>query len=136
SAAASRSCLRAYSLALLPRRVHLSHSASSSAGCLSAPTPPAGTAAFNASTPNRPGVRYGCFLTRARPPGVRSFLRAGIDPYAHATHSLFVALYRLASRTRANQVQVPRDQIAALSRAYQSRVDARANDAMVPTLSQ
>jgi hypothetical protein len=97
---------------------------------------PAGAAAFNASTPNRPGVRYGCVVTRARPPGVRSFLRAGIDPYAHATHSLFVALYRLASRTRANQVQVPRDRIAALSRAYQSRVDARANDGMVPTLSQ
>jgi len=97
---------------------------------------PAGAAAFNASTPNRPGVGYGCVVTRARPPGVRSFLRAGIDPYAHATHSLFVALYRLASRTRANQVQVPRDRIAALSRAYQSRVDARANDGMVPTLSQ
>jgi len=97
---------------------------------------PAGAAAFNASTPNRPGVRYGCVITRARPPGVRSFLRAGIDPYAHATHGLFVALYRLASRTRANQVQVPRDRIRAISRAYQSRVDARSNDGMVPTLSQ
>lgn len=97
---------------------------------------PAGTATFNASTPNRPEVRYGCVVTRARPPGVRSFLRAGIDPYAHATHSLFVALYRLASRTRANQVHVPRNRIAALSRVYHSRVDARANDGMVPTLSQ
>ena len=97
---------------------------------------PAGAAAFNASTPNRPGVRYGCVVTRARPPGLRSFLRARIDPYAHATHSLFVALYRLASRTRADQVQVPRDRIAALARAYRSRVDAPANDGMVPTLSQ
>jgi len=97
---------------------------------------PAGAAAFNASTPNRPGVRYGCVITRARPPGVRSFLRAGIDPYAHATHGLFVPLYRLASRTRANQVHVPRDRIRAISRAYQSRVDARSNDGMVPTLSQ
>jgi triacylglycerol esterase/lipase EstA (alpha/beta hydrolase family) len=97
---------------------------------------PSGTAVFNASTANRPGVRYGCVVTRARRPGVRSFLRAGIDPYAHATHSLFVALYRLASRTRANQVHVPTDLIGALSRAYQSRVDTRANDGMVPTLSQ
>ena len=97
---------------------------------------PTATAAFNASTPKRPGVRYGCVVTRARPPGFRSFLGAGIDPYAHATHSLFVALYRLASRTRADQVHVPRDQIWALSRAYHSRVDARANDGMVPTLSQ
>jgi triacylglycerol lipase len=97
---------------------------------------PAGTSAFNASTTNRAGVRYGCIVTRARPPGVRSFLRAGTDPYAHATHSLFVALYRLASRTRANQVHVSREGIGALSRAYRSRVDARANDGMVPTLSQ
>jgi hypothetical protein len=97
---------------------------------------PAGAMSFNASTPDRPGVRYGCVVTRARPPGVRSFLRAGIDPYAHATHSLFVALYRLASRTRASQVHVPHDRIGALSSAYQSRVDARANDGMVPTLSQ
>jgi len=97
---------------------------------------PAATGVFNASTPDRPGVRYGCVVTRARPPGIRSFLRAGIDPYAHATHSLFVALYRFASRTRANQVQVSRDRIWALSRAYRSRVDARANDGMVPTLSQ
>jgi triacylglycerol lipase len=97
---------------------------------------PDGAAAFNASTSNRPTVRYGCVVTRARAPGVRSFLRAGIDPYAHATHSLFVALYRLASRARANQVHVPRKRIAALSRLYHSRVDARANDGMVPTLSQ
>ena len=97
---------------------------------------PAATTAFNASTPNRPAVHYGCVVTRARPPGFRSFLGAGIDPYAHATHSLFVALYRLASRTRAHQIHVRRDQIAALSGAYHRRVDARANDGMVPTLAQ
>src|SRR5262249_29563902 len=89
---------------------------------------PAGSAIFNSRTPNRPGVRYGCVVTRARAPGVRSFLRAGIDPYAQATHSLFVALYRIASRLRASQVQVPRKRIAALSRAYRSQMDARAND--------
>jgi hypothetical protein len=97
---------------------------------------PAGTETINASTPNRPGLRYGCVVTRARPPSLRSFLIAGIDPYAHATHALFIALYRLAARTRTNQVRVPRDRIAALSRAYQSRMDRRANDGMVPTLSQ
>ena len=97
---------------------------------------PDAMALFNPATPNRPGVRYGCVITRARPPGLRSFMRAGMDPYAHATHSLYVALYRLASRTPPREVQVPRDRIAALSRAYRSRVDARANDGMVPTLSQ
>ncbi len=97
---------------------------------------PVGTDAFNAATRDRPGVRYGCVVTRARPPGLRSFLRAGVDPYAHATHVLFVALYRLASRTPAARVRVPRERVAALSRAYRSRVDARVNDGMVPTLSQ
>jgi hypothetical protein len=97
---------------------------------------PAGTDLFNAATRDRSGVRYGCVVTRARPPGLRSFVRAGVDPYAHATHALFVALYRLASRTRADRVRVPRERIAALSRAYRSRVDERVNDGMVPTLSQ
>ncbi len=97
---------------------------------------PAGADLFNAATEDRPGVRYGCVVTRARPPGLRSFLRAGVDPYAHATHALFATLYRLASRTRPDRVRVPRERIAALSRAYRSRVDARVNDGMVPTLSQ
>ncbi len=98
-------------------------------------TPP-GTDVFNASTKDRPGVRYGCVVARARPPGLRSFLGAGIDPYAHATHALFVALYRLASRTPAERVRVTRERISALSRAYRRRVDARVNDGVVPTLSQ
>ena len=97
---------------------------------------PAGMEVFNASTADRPGVRYGCVVTRARPPGLRSFVGAGIDPYAHATHALFVALYRLASTTPADRVRVPRETVAALSRSYRATVDARVNDGMVPTLSQ
>jgi triacylglycerol lipase len=97
---------------------------------------PAGMEVFNASTTDRPGVRYACVVTRARPPGLRSFVGAGIDPYAHATHALFVALYRLASSTPPERVRVPRDTVAALSRAFRARVDRRDNDGMVPTLSQ
>lgn len=97
---------------------------------------PAGTEVFNATTRDRPGVRYGCVVTRARKPGLRSFVGAGIDPYAHATHALFVALYRLASRTRPERVKVPREVITALSRAFRKKVDARTNDGLVPTLSQ
>jgi triacylglycerol lipase len=97
---------------------------------------PAGAEIFNATAHDRPGVRYGCVVTRARPPGVRSFLGAGIDPYAQATHALFVALYRLASRMPPSRVQVPPEWVASLSRAFRSPVDARVNDGMVPTLSQ
>jgi hypothetical protein len=103
---------------------------------LTAQITPAGTEVFNAATQDRPGVRYGCVVTRARPPGIRSFFRAGADPYAHATHALFVALYRLAARMPPERLKVPRETIRALSRAYRSRVDARVNDGMVPTLSQ
>lgn len=97
---------------------------------------PAGAAAFDAVTPDRPGVRYGCVVTRARPPGIRSLLSAGIDPYAQATHGLFVALYRLAARSRPGAVLVPDEQVYALSRAFHRSLDPRANDGMVPTLAQ
>lgn len=97
---------------------------------------PAAADLFNGTTRDRPGARYGCVVTRARPPGLRSFARAGIDPYAHATHALFVALYRLAARTAPDRVRTPRARLAALSRAYRSRVDHRVNDGMVPTHSQ
>ena len=56
---------------------------------------------FNAATQDRPGVRYGCVVTRARPPGIRSAIGAGISPYAQTTHAVYVALYRIASRTPA-----------------------------------
>jgi triacylglycerol lipase len=98
--------------------------------------PPAGAALFDAATQDREGTRYGCVVTRARPPGLRSFLSAGVDPYAHATHGLFVALYRLAARTPPDRVKVPPERIAALSRAFRRVLDHRANDGMVPTLSQ
>jgi triacylglycerol lipase len=97
---------------------------------------PAGADLFNAATQDRPGVRYGCVVTRARPPGIRSFFGAGVDPYAQGTHALFVALYRLAARTPAARVRAPPEAVAALSSAFHRRVDRRVNDGIVPTLSQ
>jgi triacylglycerol lipase len=97
---------------------------------------PAGAATFDAAVADRPGIRYGCVVTRARPPGLRSFVTAGVDPYAHATHGLFVALYRIAARTPPERVRVPRERIAALSRAFRKALDHRANDGIVPTVSQ
>src|SRR5438552_2027521 len=60
---------------------------------------PEGMDVFDAATRDRPGVRYGSVVTRARPPGVRSTLAAGLDPSAQASHAVYQALYRLASRT-------------------------------------
>jgi hypothetical protein len=98
---------------------------------------PGGMDVFNASTEDRPGVRYGCVVTRARPPGIRSFVSSVRDPYALATHALYVALYRIASGTPpSREPRLTREQAVALRRAYGWRTDVRANDGMVPTLSQ
>lgn len=98
---------------------------------------PAAMDLFNAATHDRPGIRYGCVVTRARPPGLRSIVSAGLDGYAQATHALFVALYRMASRTPVDrEPRLTREQTAALIRAYGRRPAVRANDGMVPTLSQ
>ena len=99
---------------------------------------PAGMELFNASTEDRPGVRYGCVVTRARPPGLRSALAAGLDPYAHATHILFIALHRLAGgMPRERLASLNRAQAATLRLAFGRRLPAPdANDGIVPTLSQ
>ncbi|GEJ58658.1 esterase/lipase family protein [Anaeromyxobacter diazotrophicus] len=98
---------------------------------------PAGMDLFNTSTHARDGVRYGCVVSRGRPPGLRSLARAGLDPYAQATHALYLALYRFASRTpRDRQLRLTAEQAAALRVAYGRIPDAAANDGIVPTLSQ
>ncbi|MFT3915166.1 MAG: hypothetical protein QM704_13905 [Anaeromyxobacteraceae bacterium] len=98
---------------------------------------PGGMDLFNAATGDRPGVRYGCVVTRARAPGLRSVIAAGLDPYAQATHALFVALYRLGARTPQERTpRLDRQQLIELRRAYGHRPDVSANDGMVPTLSQ
>ncbi len=98
---------------------------------------PATMEAFNAATPNRPGVRYGSVVTRARPPGVRSLVGAGFGPYAQATHALFAVLYRFAAGRRGDPpTRLTSEQLAALHRGYGRVPDHRANDGIVPTLSQ
>jgi len=98
---------------------------------------PASMELFNASTKDRPGLPYGCVVSRARPPGLKSLLAAGFDPYAQATHALFVGLYRFAGGGQAGWL--PKlDQAGAevLRRAYGRIPPAQANDGIVPTLSQ
>src|SRR5439155_139941 len=98
---------------------------------------PVGLELFNATTRDRPGVRYGSVVTRARPPGVRSTLAAGLDPSAQATHALYQALYRLASRTPRGQVPaLAPAQARRLRRAYGTLPGPGANDGIVPTRSQ
>jgi len=98
---------------------------------------PEGMDVFNASTRDRPGVRYASVVTRARPPGMLSALSAGLDPAAQASHAVYQALYRLASRTPVRRAPaIPRTAAGVLRRAYGALPTAKDNDGVVPTRSQ
>jgi hypothetical protein len=85
---------------------------------------------FDAIVHERPGVRYGCVVTRSRPPGIGTTLAAGLDPGAQAIHAIYAAIYRASAQTPAAAVP-PAD--AAQRRALPG---AHANDGIVPTRSQ
>jgi hypothetical protein len=93
---------------------------------------------FNATTPMRPGIRYGSVVTRARRPGMRAALDAGLDPSAHATRAIYNTIYRLAAgMPAARSRRLTGEQAQALRRAYRGRIPTlKANDGVVPTQSQ
>ena len=98
---------------------------------------PEGLEVFNASTPDRPGVRYGCAVSWGRPPGVGSTIKAGLDPYAQATHALYAAIHKLSRGMpgRRGQVRAP-GQDGLLGAAYGVVPGWDATDGIVPTRSQ
>jgi triacylglycerol lipase len=92
---------------------------------------------FDATAPDRPGVAYGCVVTRARRPGARGVLRRGLSPIEHGVAALYAACWVMASRLGDDHVPtLTEPQVAALRRAYGVAPTARDNDGMVPTLSQ
>ena len=98
---------------------------------------PEGLEVFNASTPDRAGVRYGCAVAWGRPPGVGTAMKAGLDPYAQATHALYTAVYRLCKGMPARRrEQRSPGQDGMLGAAYGVVPTWDASDGMVPTRSQ
>jgi hypothetical protein len=92
---------------------------------------------FDATVRDRPGVRYGCVVTRSRPPSVGTTLAAGLDPGAQAIHAIYAAIYQASSRTPPSAVPPANaTQARALRRAYGKLPRAHANDGIVPTRSQ
>ncbi len=92
---------------------------------------------FNATTRDRPGVRYGCVVTRAATPGMRSAWRAGVNPNAQAAHALYLSCYRLAAgMTPGHAPPLGPEEEAHYQTALGEVPTLAANDAMVPTLSQ
>jgi hypothetical protein len=55
---------------------------------------PAAMDLFDASTGDRPGVRYACVTAEAPPPRLGTRLRLGVDPWAQATYALYTWLHR------------------------------------------
>ncbi|WP_240358576.1 esterase/lipase family protein [Myxococcus vastator] len=98
---------------------------------------PEGIDLFNASTLDRPGVRYGSVVTQARPPSLRTRMAAGLDPYAQLTHTIYALTYGQTQRMplTALPLHTPA-QTAALVQAYGAMPGPTACDGIVPTRSQ
>jgi pimeloyl-ACP methyl ester carboxylesterase len=97
---------------------------------------PAAMELFNATTFDRPHVRYGSVVTCARTPGLRTSWTVGLSPFRQATHLLFNAFHRITSRMPVAPIGLTNAQQRALTRVYGLVPSPRANDGMVPTLSQ
>jgi hypothetical protein len=98
---------------------------------------PEGMDMFNAATADRPGIRYGSVVCVACPPGVRSVVNVGLDPYAQATHALYGGLYRVVARASDRDLpQLGEKQQRALDSAFENLPESSDNDGIVPTLSQ
>jgi hypothetical protein len=55
---------------------------------------PAAMDLFQATTADRPGVRYGCVTARATPPSLRARFKIGVHPWDQAQYALYSWLYR------------------------------------------
>jgi hypothetical protein len=92
---------------------------------------------LNAMSVKRPGIRYGCVVTRARPPDLRGNFSLALQPVQQSMYAIYRALYRITgSGSRSAFPALSASQSRALRRAYGNMPDASANDAIVPTLSQ
>jgi triacylglycerol lipase len=92
---------------------------------------------FNATTADPQNVNYGCVVTRARRPNVRSVLGHYRDAYGLALYSLFTMLWGVSSRSDQRYYpELDAQQRAALVAAYGELPALSDNDGMAPTLSQ
>ncbi|WP_199589687.1 esterase/lipase family protein [Lujinxingia litoralis] len=90
---------------------------------------------FNASTGDRPSVRYGSVVTRAPGFALSTVRRLGLDAYAHASHALFRALQIISARS-GDYPPLSQAQEEVLIEAFGHLPGRRDNDGVVPTLSQ
>ncbi len=91
--------------------------------------------ATNATTSDRPGIKYGSVITRAAGPSLEAALSARFEIYAHASHALFRLLQFLTAR-KGHYFDLHPEQEGQLVAAYETPPTCHSNDGVVPTLSQ
>ena len=91
---------------------------------------------FDASTADRPGVKYGSVVTMGRRPGLGSRLASGFNPYDQVTHTAYEIMHRVSARVKSDNDVCSPEQRTTL-RKYLGRLPSwRDNDGVVPSLSQ
>ena len=96
---------------------------------------PGGIDLLNATTEDRPGVRYGCVVTQARIPSFAAFRDIGLHPYWQGSHLIYRLLYWLTSLVPA--YPEPSEETKEALRVYFGELPPPgANDGVVPTWSQ
>jgi hypothetical protein len=98
---------------------------------------PDGIDLFNATAQDRPGVRYGCVLSRARRPRMMQHLALGPRVTRQASFLLFQWLHRQTGNVQASRLARPSPaQRDAIVRMLGSLPRPDDNDGVVPTSSQ
>jgi triacylglycerol lipase len=95
---------------------------------------------FLSGVEDRPGVTYQCTVAMAPPPSPGKLARSLLSPWGAVSQAIFTALYGITSRydeVYPCAATYPGDQpTAVLARAFGRVPGARANDGVVPSLSQ
>lgn len=98
---------------------------------------PASMDVFNLTVGDRPGVRYGSVVTRARPPDLKGRLEGGLSVYAQATQSIYRVLHRRVSVHQPTLLPpVPPGAAPRLLERFGRLPGGESNDGIVPTRSQ
>jgi hypothetical protein len=90
---------------------------------------------LNAAAEDRPGVAYGCVLTKAARPRMNRFVEIGVDPYRQSSHLIYRLLHLLTSFV--SPLELPEDeQITRVRDLFGELPPDDASDGVVPTWSQ
>ncbi len=92
---------------------------------------------FDALVLERPSVRQGCVVTRARTQGLAAVKRIGLKPYNQITHSLFTALHHICGQVDEGLLpHLEGTQERVLTEGYGHLPGPDDTDGIVPTLAQ